>query len=347
MKYLIDKLVRERCLSRLEWIELIENRMQVNVDYLFEKARIVRECVYGKDIYLRGLIEFSSYCKRDCFYCGLRVSNRRAQRYRLTKDEILECCETGYKLNFRTFVLQSGEDPYFSDALMVDIIHSIRTRYPDCAITLSAGEKSRDSYQKFFDAGANRYLLRHETANNEHYAKLHPPSQSPENRKRCLWDLKETGYQVGAGFMVGSPWQTAQCLADDMIFLKALNPQMVGIGPFIPHQDTPFGDHPQGTLEQTLFMLACLRLMLPTALIPATTALGTISPRGRELGIMAGANVIMPNLSPPKVREKYLPYDGKISAGDEAAESCQRIERQMESIGYKVVVSRGDCARGG
>ena len=344
MKIWIDKLVQERSLSWEEWIELIENRSQVDMEYLFEKARTVREYVYGRDIYFRGLIEFSSYCRNDCFYCGLRASNRLAQRYRLAKDEILECCKTGYELGFMTFVLQSGEDPYFSDAAMVDIISSIRANYPDCAITLSIGEKSRESYQKFFDAGADRYLLRHETANPEHYANLHPPKLSLENRKRCLWDLKDIGYQVGAGFMVGSPGQTVQCLVDDMLFLKELNPQMVGIGPFIPHQDTPFGRQAQGTLELTLFMLACLRLMLPNALLPATTALGTIHPNGRELGIMAGANVIMPNLSPLKVREKYLPYDGKISTGEEAAESCQRIRKKMENIGYNLAVSRGDCA---
>jgi len=344
MKNWIDKLVQESCLSRREWTELIENRSQTDAEYLFEQARIVRERVYGRDVYLRGLIEFSGYCRNDCFYCGLRASNRMAQRYRLTKNEILECCKTGYELDFRTFVLQSGEDPYFSDAIMVDVISAIRANYPDCAITLSIGEKDRESFQKFFDAGADRYLLRHETANPDHYAILHPPSLSPENRKRCLQDLKEIGYQVGAGFMVGSPGQTTQHLADDMLFLKELNPQMVGIGPFIPHKDTPFGAQPQGTLELTLFMLACLRLMLPNALLPATTALGTIHPNGRELGIKAGANVIMPNLSPMNVREKYMPYDGKISSGDEAAESFQRIRKQMESIGYNVAVSRGDCA---
>ena len=344
MKKYIDRLAHERWLSHEEWTELIENRLQADTDDLFQQARTVRERVYGRDIYLRGLIEFSSYCRNDCFYCGLRASNRRAQRYRLTKDEILACCQTGYDLGFRTFVLQSGEDAYFSDALMVDIIRSIRAGYPDCAITLSTGEKSRDSYQNFFDAGANRYLLRHETANNGHYAKLHPPSLSLNNRKRCLQDLKDIGYQVGAGFMVGSPEQTASYLADDMLFLKELNPQMVGIGPFIPHNDTPFCGQPQGTMELTLFLLACLRLMLPHALLPATTALGTIHPKGRELGIGAGANVIMPNLSPPSVREKYMPYHGKISSGDEAAESCQQIREQMENIGYRVVVGRGDCA---
>ena len=344
MKLWVDKLMQERSLSRGEWIELIENRSQTGTEYLFEKARTVRERVYGKDVYMRGLIEFSNYCKNGCFYCGLRASNRLAQRYRLTKDEILDCCKTGYDLGFRTFVLQSGEDPYFSDAKMVDIINSIRAGYPDCAITLSTGEKSRESYQNFFDAGADRYLLRHETANAEHYAALHPHSLSLENRNRCLRDLKDIGYQVGSGFMVGSPGQMARCLADDMIFLEELNPHMVGIGPFIPHKDTPFGDHTQGTPELTLFMLACLRLMLPMALLPATTALGTISPNGRKLGIMAGANVIMPNLSPQNVRKKYLPYDGKVSTGDEAAESCQRIREQMESIGYQLVVSRGDCA---
>ena len=344
MNILIDKLAGEQSLTRCEWTELIENRSQAETEYLFAKARVERERFYGKDVYLRGLIEFSSCCRNDCFYCGLRALNRRAQRYRLTKDEILECCKTGYELDFRTFVLQSGEDPYFSDEVMVGVISDIRTSYPDCAITLSTGEKSRESYQKYFDAGADRYLLRHETANPEHYAQLHPTALSLENRKRCLQDLKEIGYQVGAGFMVGSPGQTAQYLADDMLFLKELNPQMVGIGPFIPHRDTPFGNQPQGTLELTLFMLACLRLMLPKTLLPATTALATISPNGRELGIMAGANVIMPNLSPKTVREKYLPYDGKICTGDEAAESCQRIRRQIENIGYNLPVSRGDCA---
>ena len=344
MKIWIDKLAQEGGLSRKEWTEFIENRSQADHEYLFEKARAVRERIYGRDIYLRGLIEFSSYCKNDCFYCGLRASNRFAQRYRLTKDEVLECCKTGYELDFRTFVLQSGEDPYFTDAAMVDIISTIRANYPDCAITLSMGEKSRESYQKLFDAGADRYLLRHETANPQHYEKLHPPSLSLENRIRCLHDLIETGYQVGAGFMVGSPEQTTQCLVDDMLFLKEINPQMVGIGPFIPHKNTPFGGQPQGTLELTLFMLACLRLMLPNTLLPATTALGTICANGRELGIMAGANIIMPNLSPKKVREKYLPYDGKISTGDEAAESYQRIRKKMENIGYNVAVSRGDCA---
>lgn len=338
----IQKLKETHNLSREEWISLIANRSDVLADELFTEAREVRQQSYGNTIYIRGLIEFTNHCKNDCFYCGIRKSNKNAERYRLSKEEILSCCKTGYALGFRTFVLQGGEDGYFTDKRLCEIVSSIKGLYPDCAVTLSVGEKSRESYQSLFDAGADRYLLRHETFDFTHYGKLHPASLSAKHRQQCLWNLKEIGYQVGTGFMVGSPYQTAENLADDMLFIKQLNPQMVGIGPFIPHHDTPFGDRVAGSLELTLFMLGLLRLMLPKVLLPATTALGTISPNGRELGISAGANVIMPNLSPVDVRQNYLLYDNKLCTGNEAAESLETLKKTMENIGYQIVVSRGD-----
>lgn len=342
MKKLIEKLYKNKVLKPKEFKELIGNRSPELAEYLFEKARELRIENYGDDVYIRGLIEFTNYCKNDCYYCGIRRSNSNAERYRLTKEQILQCCEVGYKLGFRTYVLQGGEDGYYTDERMIDIIQSIKQNHPDSAITLSLGEKSYETYKAFFDAGADRYLLRHETANEEHYGRLHPNQMSLQNRKQCLYHLKEIGYQVGCGFMVGSPYQTTDCLVEDLLFIKELNPHMVGIGPFIPHHDTPFADKEAGTLELTLFLLGIIRLMLPSVLLPATTALGTINPRGRELGILAGANVVMPNLSPTDVREKYLLYDNKICTGDEAAECRYCMQKRMESIGYHVAVSRGD-----
>lgn len=342
----IDELHTTQTLSKDSFTELIsEYRKSYPGElsaYLFEKAVKVRKAHYGTDIYMRGLIEFTNYCKNDCYYCGIRRSNLNADRYRLSETQIMECCQAGYELGFRTFVLQGGEDGYYTDEKIVGIIRKIKQGYPDCAITLSIGERSYESYQNFYDAGADRYLLRHETADAGHYRSLHPINLSLENRKQCLRNLKEIGYQTGCGFMVGSPGQTAECLAEDMIFLKELNPHMVGIGPFIPHKDTPFAQEKSGTLEMTLFLLGMIRLMLPNVLLPATTALGTIHPLGRELGIKAGANVVMPNLSPCNVRKKYMLYDNKICTGDEAAECRYCMQRRMESIGYKVVVDRGD-----
>lgn len=342
MKELIDKLQKERTLTKTEWITLINGRTPGLAEYLFEKARDERHGYYGHDVYVRGLIEYTNYCRNDCLYCGIQKSNHNITRYRLTEDEILSCCDIGYELGFRTYVLQGGEDAYFTDEKMVHLIHLIKERHPDCAITLSIGEKSRESYQAFFDAGADRYLLRHETYDSTHYSRLHPPVLTAARRQQCLWDLKEIGYQAGTGFMVGSPYQTTENLAEDMLFIKELNPHMVGIGPFIPHHDTIFKDETAGTLELTLFMLGLIRLMLPKVLLPSTTALGTIDPKGRELGILAGANVVMPNLSPTMVRKSYALYDNKICTGDEAAECRRCLERRMESIGYHVVTARGD-----
>ena len=340
--HLIDKLQKEQTLSKEEWMSLIDGRTSELAEYLFKQARKVRHEHYGHDVYIRGLIEFTNYCKNDCLYCGIRKSNCNANRYRLSKEQILDCCHMGYELGFRTFVLQGGEDGYFTDERMLEIISAIKSSYPDCALTLSIGEKSKASYQNFFDAGADRYLLRHETANHEHYAKLHPPNLSAKNRQECLFHLKEIGYQVGCGIMTGSPYQTTEHLAEDMIFMKKLNPQMIGIRPFIPHKDTVFAKESAGTLELTLFMLGLIRLMLPKVLLPATTALGTIAENGRELGILAGANVVMPNLSPADVRKDYSLYNNKLHTGVESAQGVNELKMRMQNIGYSVVTDRGD-----
>ena len=312
---------------------------------LIRSADAIRREHYGTDVYIRGLIEFTNICKNDCLYCGIRCGNGNAERYRLSREDILSCCENGYELGFRTFVLQGGEDPYYTDEIICSLVSEIKSRFPDCAITLSIGEKERESYAAYKEAGADRYLLRHETANNEHYSRLHPDNMSGEHRKQCLFTLKELGYQVGSGFMVGSPYQTAENLVEDLRFLETLDPDMIGIGPFIPHKDTPFGNLPGGTLELTLRMVAILRHLFPKALIPSTTALGTIHPLGREMGLKAGANVVMPNLSPVKVRKLYTLYDNKICTGEEAAECRGCLERRVESAGYKIVVSRGDVKK--
>jgi len=322
---------------------IIENENATEL--LAQEADKVRRKIYGDAVYLRGLIEMTNYCKNNCYYCGIRCGNKEAERYRLTEEEIMACCREGYTLGFRTFVLQGGEDLYFTDERMCKIVTDIRKTYPDVAITLSLGEKSRESYQKLFDAGANRYLLRHETASEEHYRQLHPSELSLENRKRCLFDLKEIGYQVGSGFMVGSPFQTTANLIADLRFLQKLDPDMIGIGPFIPHEKTPFADQKQGELTLVLRMVSILRLMFPHALLPATTALGTIHPQGRELGLKAGANVVMPNLSPVSVRKLYDIYANKICTGEESAQCRGCLERRIISAGYRVVTDIGNVKR--
>ena len=342
MRALIDKLEREGVLSHQEFVALIDGRTPELAQELFARAREIRHRHYGKDVYIRGLIEFTNYCKNNCLYCGIRCGNTNAKRYRLTKEEILDCCREGWALGYRTFVLQGGEDPWYTPDRIEELVRAIKAQHPECAVTLSVGEHPREVYQRWKTAGADRYLLRHETADAAHYASLHPKNLTLHNRMRCLRDLKDIGYQVGCGFMVGSPGQTTDCIAKDLLFLHDLQPQMVGIGPFIPHCDTPLRDAPQGSLELTLFLLGIVRLMLPTVLLPATTALGTIHPEGREQGILAGANVCMPNLSPVAVRKKYTLYNNKISTGEEAAQSRDALAKRIESIGYRVVVSRGD-----
>lgn len=342
IREIVDKVKRRQDITLEEFRVIMETASKEEMDYLASTAREVADSIYGKNVYVRGLIEFTNYCRNDCYYCGIRRSNKEAERYRLTEEQIMECCQIGYELGFRTFVLQGGEDPYFTDDRICEIIRNIKNRYEDCAITLSIGEKSRASYERYFEAGADRYLLRHETANECHYRKLHPAELSLENRKRCLWNLKEIGYQVGAGFMVGTPGQTMETLYEDIRFIKELQPHMVGIGPFIPQHSTPFKGEKAGTLEETLKLLSIIRLIHPKVLLPATTALGTIHPMGREKGILAGANVVMPNLSPVSVRKKYELYDNKICTGDEAAECKNCLQSRMEKIGYTIPVDRGD-----
>lgn len=341
VREIIDKLYETNNSTREELVFLLNNLTSTDKEHLIEKAHETRMRTYGNTVYLRGLIEFTNYCSRDCIYCGIRKSNKNADRYRLTLEEIMECVEVGDKLGYKTFVLQGGEDAYFSDERMIEIIKAIKDKFPKNAITLSLGERSYESYKKMFEAGADRYLLRHETATKELYQSLHPGA-SYDNRMKCLRDLKEIGYQVGAGFMVGIPNQKKEDLVNDLMFVKEFEPHMCGIGPFIPHKDTPLKDTKGGTLEDTITMLALVRLLLPDVLLPSTTALGSIDPMGREKGIKAGANVVMPNLSPTSVREKYSLYDGKICTGDEAAECRRCIEGRIIKAGFRVDISRGD-----
>lgn len=339
---LIDKLNIEKKLSMSEWVEIFDGYTEEDRAYAAQIAKGISNEIYGNKIFIRGIVEFSNICKNDCLYCGIRRSNSGLDRYRLTEEEILQCCDEGYEAGFRTFVLQSGEDAAFSAQRLAEIVRKIKAVHPDCAVTLSVGELEREDYRLLREAGADRYLLRHETADEEHYGKLHPESMSWAHRMNCLKDLKELGFQVGAGIMVGSPFQTNECLAKDMVFLQEFQPHMIGIGPFLPHKDTPFRDEPKGSYELTLFLLSLCRIMLPKVLLPATTALGTIRPNGREQGVLAGANVIMPNLSPLAVRKKYMLYDNKICTGDETSQCRSCLETRMKSIGYEIEITRGD-----
>lgn len=342
---LIAKLEQEGNLNNDELAALIDSNAPDTNALLANAADKVRRRHYGNAVFIRGLIEFTNYCKNNCFYCGIRAGNSCAQRYRLSDEDILSCCAEGYDLGFRTFVLQGGEDPYFTDDKICKLVASIRANHSDCAITLSIGEKPRDSYQAYFDAGANRYLLRHETATKEHYYQLHPQSMSFENRIRCLYDLKDIGYQVGSGFMVAPPYQSTQNLITDLRFLQKLEPDMIGIGPYITHKETPFKDKQGGSLELSLRMLSILRLMFPYALLPSTTALGSIHPHGRELGLQAGGNVVMPNLSPGNVRKYYAIYNNKLSSGLEAAQSLAALKEEIKKAGYQVIIDKGDVRR--
>lgn len=338
---IINKLYKEHEASKEELLYLLDNITDKDQEYLVEKANEIRMQSYGNKVYMRGLIEFTNYCKRDCMYCGIRKSNKNADRYRLTFDEIIHCADIGDKLGYKTYVLQGGEDAYFTDERIIEIIKEIKKRHPNNAITLSLGERGYESYKKLYEAGADRYLLRHETASKHLYDKLHPGA-SFEERMQCLRNLKEIGYQTGAGFMIGLPGQTNEDLVNDLLFVKEFKPEMCGIGPFIPQKDTPLGEETGGTLEKTVIMLAIIRLLLPEVLLPASTALGSVDPLGREKGIKAGGNVVMPNLSPTEVRDKYALYDGKICTGDEAAECRMCIEGRMRRFGYEVEVNRGD-----
>ena len=342
LQQLVDRLEKEHDLTDEEFVSILESDDPDGNAYLTERAAAVREKIYGRDVYIRGLIEYTDHCRNDCRYCGIRRGNKNAERYRLSREQILECCDRGYELGFRTFVLQGGEDPYYTDEDMACIIRAVKERHPDCALTLSVGEREKDTYIKWYEAGADRYLLRHETADRAHYESLHPAEMSYGHRIQCLRDLKEIGYQVGCGMMVGSPGQTMEHLVKDLRLIQKLQPEMVGLGPFIPHRDTEYAGCSTGSVELTLKLLSVIRLMLPQVLLPATTALGTADAKGREKGLKAGANVLMPNLSPTDVRGKYLLYDDKICTGEEAAECVRCLSLRVEKAGYRIVVSRGD-----
>lgn len=342
---LIDKLRKNRKLSLEEYQTLIQGYSPEIAEYAATEAVNVRQQIYGNKVYVRGLIEISNICKNDCYYCGIRKSNPNCDRYRLSKEKILECCREGYELGFRTFVMQGGEDGYYTDDILCDVVSAIHQSFPDCAITLSMGERNKESYGKLYEAGADRYLLRHETAEKEHYAKLHPKQMSYENRLKCLKDLKEIGYQVGCGFMVGSPYQSSLSLAMDLKFVEEFQPDMCGIGPFIPHKDTIFKEEKAGSVEMTCYLLSLIRLIYPPVLLPATTALGTLDRKGREKGILSGANVVMPNLSPLSVRKKYELYNNKISSGQESAQGLEELKVRMKEISYEVVCEKGDIIK--
>ncbi len=342
---LLDQLEHDGRLAHADYIHLLQSRSPELAEELYARARRIRDRVYGPTVFLRGLVELTNYCRNDCYYCGIRRSNCHAERYRLQPEQVFASCKVGHDLGFRTFVLQGGEDEYFHDDRVVELIHGIKSRFPDSAVTLSLGEKSYDSYRRLREAGADRYLLRHETADPSLYQRLHPAKLTLANRLQCLRDLRSLGFQTGAGFMVGTPGQTFESLALDLDFLAGFRPEMIGIGPFMPHHDTPFAKEPAGSMELTLFLLGILRLMLPEVLLPATTALGSIHPQGRELGVLAGANVIMPNLSPPEVRHKYLLYDNKLSSGAEAAEGLRELRRRLATINCTIDPGRGDHAQ--
>lgn len=342
---LAEKLYKTHSLEVEEYEKLVAERNGEVALYLREKADEVRKSVYGNKVFIRGLIEISNICKNDCFYCGIRRSNKKCDRYRLTSEEILSCCEEGYASGFRTFVLQGGEDGFFTDDVLCQLVKDIKSSYPDCAVTLSMGERSEDSYKRLFDSGADRYLLRHETADEELYSKLHPSDMLLKNRMECLSNLKKIGFQTGCGFMVGAPYQTPRHIAEDLKFIEKFQPDMCGIGPFVPHKETIFKNFRQGSAELTCYLLSVIRLIMPNILLPATTALGTIDSQGREKGILSGANVVMPNLSPENVRKKYDLYDNKISSGSESAQNIKELEKRMENIGFKIVTHRGDIIK--
>ncbi len=351
MSFLLKKDITELSRKLYETADLSDEELTglLEADYsdddglLHSAADKKRREIYGEDVFLRGLIEVTNFCKNNCYYCGIRCANKDLKRYRLSKEDIIRCADEGYRIGYRTFVLQGGEDPYYTDDRICETISALHEKFPDCVITLSIGEKPKSSYEAYYKAGARRYLLRHETADEEHYGRLHPSEMSFSNRIRCLYDLKETGFQVGAGFMVGSPFQTTENILKDIRFLQKFKPEMIGIGPFLTHSKTPFADHKNGSLYLTLRLISILRLMLPYALIPATTALGTIHPEGREMGLKAGANVVMPNLSPYDVRKLYSLYENKLFTGEESAQQRKSLECSIQKAGYKAVTAVGNC----
>ena len=342
MKHIIDRLCSRHSLDRQEYLELLQCNDVDTMDYLRSQAQSATLERFGRDVYVRGLIEITNECRNNCLYCGIRQANKMVARYSLSQATILDCCQQGYELGFRTFVLQGGENPQMTDEWVEDTVARIHSRYPDCAITLSLGERSLQAYKAFFKAGASRYLLRHETITDSHYRRLHPTDMSLQNRIQCLHDLKEIGYQTGTGIMVGSTYKNLEKIADDLKFIEEFKPQMIGIGPFIPHAQTPFAGASAGSVELTLKLISIFRLMSPSALIPSTTALASLSADGRCQGILAGANVVMPNLSPPTFRGQYSLYNNKAAFGSESAEGLRLLQEELNTINYNISTERGD-----
>ena len=341
MRNLINKLYQEQTLSKANLMTLLRNMNDEDREYLYEKAYSVRYENYKNSVYVRGLIEFSNYCKNDCSYCGISTHNKDITRYHMTPEEIHKTTEIGYDLGFRTFVLQGGEDTSFTDEVFADIIRSVKSAFSDVAITLSIGERSKSSYQMLYDAGADRFLIRHETINKKLYESLHP-KMSFDSRIQALYDLKDIGYQIGTGFMVGVPGQTIEDLADDLLFIKELDSHMIGIGPFIPHKNTPLKDEPSGSAELTYTLIAILRLMLPKSLIPSTTSLATLHTNNRYKGFQVGANVVMPNLTPYDYKKKYQLYDGKKITDTESYEALEQLKTQCVDAGFYLDMAKGD-----
>ena len=325
--------------------EILSDYSADDFEYIMQTARNITDAIYGKKIYIRGLIEFTNYCKNDCFYCGIRSSNFGIERYRLSMEEVLKCCERGYKLGLRSFVIQGGEDMSYKDDFYIEVIQKLKQYYPDSAVALSIGERSYDSYKSYKDAGADRYLLRHETASREHYGKLHPPKMSYDNRMECLRMLKSLGYQTGCGIMVGSPFQTRDNLVEDIIFMHSFKPEMIGIGPFIPCASTPFEQYSKGSVDDTLMVIALMRILCPNVLMPSTTALGSADKQGRIRGLMAGCNVVMVNISPALQRVKYNLYNNKAVTAFDAIEDVAHIKQEISEAGFEFCNQRGDYIR--
>ncbi len=342
---LVEALEKGERLGEEDFFALLTHRDPQTDQRLRDGASRVRERIYGDTVFVRGLIEITNHCKNDCLYCGIRCSNSRAERYRLTEEQILACAHRGAEMGFSTFVLQGGEDPYFTDERLCRLVERLKETYPDKAVTLSLGERGRESYRRLRQAGADRYLLRHESADAAHYARLHPPKMRLETRMRALYDLRELGFQVGCGMMVESPYQTARHLAKDLAFIAHFQPEMCGIGPFIPHGETPFASYGAGSGALTCFLLALVRLSCPAVLLPATTALNTLDEGSRAKGMQWGANVVMPNLSPEDAKARYQLYHRKLSHGAEALEGLAQLKNEMNAIGRRVVMDRGDCKK--
>lgn len=332
-----DILLKAKTHHNLEKSEIIQ-LLNSDGNELFKTADEVRQEFVGDEVHLRGLIEFTNICRQTCKYCGIRRENSKVNRYRLSKDEIISMARHGVRNGFKTLVMQGGEDSFFTKDLICEIIFEIKKM--DVALTLSLGERSFEDYKAFKDAGADRYLLRIETTDKELYKSVHP-GMSFENRKRCLYDLKSLGYETGTGCLIGLPGQTVESLADDILFFKELDADMVGVGPFIPHPETPFAKSSCGSFNLALKVMAITRLLLPNINIPATTAMETLSPNGRLIALQSGANVFMPNITEGVSPSKYEIYPDKSGINGAKNGIIGEINENLKVIGRYVSDTKG------